>query len=68
MGSDQSKYAGSGEKSAEVQEVRLDYYALLNVDEEATDDEIKVRTAGVLPLTIERGEKSMQSTNRFCVQ
>lgn len=39
MGSDQSKYAD--EKNAEVQEVRLDYYALLNVDEEATEDEIK---------------------------
>lgn len=49
MGSDQSKYAGAGDKSAEVQEVRLDYYALLNVDEEATDDEIKVRIACLDP-------------------
>lgn len=45
MGSDQSKYAGAGEKSEEAQEARLDYYALLSVDEEATAEEIKVRSA-----------------------
>lgn len=44
MGSDQSKYAGAGEKSEDAQEVRLDYYALLSVDEEATGEEIKVRS------------------------
>jgi hypothetical protein len=49
MGSDQSKYAGSGEKSAEVQEVRLDYYALLDIDEEATEVEIKASLIHVLP-------------------
>lgn len=40
MGSDQSRPEGSGGGEQEVA-VKLDYYALIGVDEEATEDEIK---------------------------
>ncbi|KAJ9097707.1 hypothetical protein QFC21_004745 [Naganishia friedmannii] len=43
MGNDQSKYTGTGGKATETQEVAVDYYTLLSIDEEATDDEIKLK-------------------------
>ncbi|KAJ9094843.1 hypothetical protein QFC19_007772 [Naganishia cerealis] len=43
MGNDQSKYTGAAGQNTETQEVRLDYYTLLSVDEEATGDEIKLK-------------------------
>ena len=41
MGNSQSSTGGGTD--APTAPVQLDYYALLNVDEEAGDDEIKVR-------------------------
>lgn len=44
MGNSQSQSGGnSGNGGAETGPVQLDYYDLLGVDEEAGDDEIKVR-------------------------
>lgn len=42
MGNDQSKYTGTNGQVTETQEVAVDYYTLLSIDEEATEDEIKV--------------------------
>jgi hypothetical protein len=41
MGNSQSQSGGT--TNAPAAPAQLDYYALLNVDEEAGDDEIKVR-------------------------
>ncbi|KAJ9126506.1 hypothetical protein QFC24_001533 [Naganishia onofrii] len=43
MGNDQSKYTGTSGQVTETQEVAVDYYTLLSIDEEATDDEIKLK-------------------------